>query len=53
MIRDAAGSKDGWFWGEWYTGMTFDENHFPSTIRRGFWNVFHALSRFGGERHYF
>ncbi|MBV9268068.1 MAG: cytochrome P460 family protein, partial [Acidobacteriaceae bacterium] len=29
MIRDSAGSKDGWFWGEWYDGMPFDDDAFP------------------------
>lgn len=29
MIRDAAGSKDGWYWGEFYTGMPFDNDAFP------------------------
>ncbi|HEY6802987.1 MAG TPA: cytochrome P460 family protein [Pyrinomonadaceae bacterium] len=24
MIKDSAGAKDGWFWGEFYAGMTFD-----------------------------
>src|SRR5215472_3559305 len=29
MIRDSSGSKDGWFWGEWYDGMFFDDDKFP------------------------
>jgi hypothetical protein len=29
MIRDSSGSKDGWFWGEWYDGMKFDDDKFP------------------------
>ncbi len=29
MIRDSAGSQDGWYWGEWYTGMAFDDDAFP------------------------
>jgi hypothetical protein len=29
MIKDARGAKDGWFWGEFYDGMTFDDDKFP------------------------
>jgi hypothetical protein len=29
MIKDTAGAKDGWYWGEFYTGMTFDETAYP------------------------
>jgi hypothetical protein len=29
MIRDAKGSKDGWFWGEFFDGMKFDDDQFP------------------------
>lgn len=29
MIRDSAGTKDGWYWGEFYTGMAFDADAFP------------------------
>jgi hypothetical protein len=29
MIKDAAGAKDGWYWGEFYTGMSFDANAYP------------------------
>lgn len=29
MIKDSAASKDGWFWGEWYVGMAFDDDQFP------------------------
>ncbi|MEW6131383.1 MAG: cytochrome P460 family protein [Acidobacteriota bacterium] len=29
MIKDAAGSKDGWYWGEFYTGMSFNQNQYP------------------------
>ncbi len=29
MIKDAAGSKDGWYWGEFYTGMEFDTTKYP------------------------
>lgn len=26
MIKDSRGSHDGWFWGEFYTGMPFDDH---------------------------
>ncbi|MGH9799564.1 MAG: cytochrome P460 family protein, partial [Blastocatellia bacterium] len=29
MIRDSKGSKDGWFWGEFFDGMKFDDDQFP------------------------
>lgn len=29
MIKDSKGAKDGWFWGEWYVGMTFDDDAPP------------------------
>ncbi|MBI3652383.1 MAG: cytochrome P460 family protein [Acidobacteria bacterium] len=29
MIKDAKGAKDGWYWGEFYTGMTYDNNAYP------------------------
>src|SRR6185295_10099145 len=29
MIKDSAGAKDGWFWGEFYTGMSFDTTSYP------------------------
>ncbi|MEO6391363.1 MAG: cytochrome P460 family protein [Pyrinomonadaceae bacterium] len=29
MIKDAAGAKDGWYWGEWFTGMSFDTTSYP------------------------
>lgn len=29
MIKDSRASKDGWFWGEFYEGMTFDDNRAP------------------------
>ncbi|MGC2401815.1 MAG: hypothetical protein WA510_18610 [Acidobacteriaceae bacterium] len=29
MIRDSRSTKDGWFWGEWYVGMTFDNDQYP------------------------
>lgn len=29
MIKDAAGAKDGWYWGEWFTGMSFDSTSYP------------------------
>ncbi len=29
MIKDSSGSHDGWFWGEFYTGMTFDDHEYP------------------------
>lgn len=29
MIRDAEGAKDGWYWGEFYSGMSFEPNAFP------------------------
>lgn len=29
MIKDSSKSKDGWFWGEWYDGMQFDNDKFP------------------------
>src|ERR1700687_4361395 len=29
MIKDSHGSHDGWFWGEFYTGMTFDDHQYP------------------------
>ncbi|HEU4390528.1 MAG TPA: cytochrome P460 family protein, partial [Blastocatellia bacterium] len=29
MIRDSAGSKDGWYWGEFYPGMDPDESKWP------------------------
>jgi cytochrome c553 len=29
MIKDAQGSKDGWYWGEFYTGMSFAPNAYP------------------------
>lgn len=29
MIKDSKGSHDGWFWGEFYTGMTFDDHTYP------------------------
>ncbi len=29
MIRDSHGSHDGWFWGEFFTGMAFDDHQYP------------------------
>jgi mono/diheme cytochrome c family protein len=29
MIKDSEGSKDGWYWGEFYSGMDFDNNKYP------------------------
>jgi mono/diheme cytochrome c family protein len=29
MIKDSAGSKDGWYWGDFYTGMSFDATSYP------------------------
>jgi mono/diheme cytochrome c family protein len=29
MLRDSQGAKDGWFWGVFYDGMTFDDDQFP------------------------
>ena len=29
MIRDSKGSKDGWFWGEFFDGMKFDDDQPP------------------------
>ncbi len=29
MIIDSTGAQDGWFWGEWYEGMTFDDDQPP------------------------
>jgi hypothetical protein len=29
MYKDAGGSKDGWFWAEFFDGMTFDDDQFP------------------------
>ncbi len=29
MIRDSKGSKDGWFWGEFFDGMKFDDDQVP------------------------
>lgn len=29
MIKDAKGAKDGWYWGEFFTGMTFDQTAYP------------------------
>ena len=29
MIKDSAGSKDGWYWGEFYPGMDPDESKWP------------------------
>jgi len=29
MIKDAQGAKDGWFWGEFFAGMSFDDDRFP------------------------
>src|SRR5262249_41232104 len=29
MIKDSSGSKDGWFWGAFFNGMTFDDDRFP------------------------
>ena len=29
MIKDAEGAKDGWYWGEFYSGMSFEPNAFP------------------------
>ena len=29
MIKDSAGSKDGWYWGEFYPGMSFDNGAYP------------------------
>ena len=30
MIKKASASKDGWFWGEVYEGMTFDDFQYPN-----------------------
>ena len=35
MIKDATGAKDGWFWGEFFDGMTFDDDKFPVSISGG------------------
>lgn len=29
MIRDSKGSKDGWFWGEFFEGMKYDDDQYP------------------------
>ncbi len=29
MIKDSRGSKDGWFWGEFFAGMSFDDDQGP------------------------
>jgi hypothetical protein len=29
MIKDSQGAKDGWFWGDFYPGMAFDDDQFP------------------------
>src|SRR3954447_21000905 len=29
MIKDSHASHDGWFWGEFYTGMAFDDHQYP------------------------
>jgi mono/diheme cytochrome c family protein len=29
MIKDSQGSKDGWFWGEFFDTMTFDDDQIP------------------------
>ena len=29
MMKDSKGSKDGWFWAEFFNGMTFDTDKFP------------------------
>lgn len=29
MIRDSQGAKDGWYWGEFYSGMSFEPNAYP------------------------
>ena len=29
MIKDSSGAKDGWFWGEFFDGMTFDDDKPP------------------------
>jgi len=29
MIKDASGAKDGWFWGEFFDGMKFDDDKPP------------------------
>lgn len=29
MIKDAQGAKDGWFWGEFFDGMAFDDDQLP------------------------
>jgi len=29
MIKDSKGAKDGWFWGEFFDGMTFDDDKPP------------------------
>jgi mono/diheme cytochrome c family protein len=29
MIKDSKSTRDGWFWGEWYVGMTFDNDQYP------------------------
>src|SRR5262249_52220541 len=29
MIKDSKGSKDGWFWGEFFEGMKFDDDQIP------------------------
>ena len=29
MIKDAKGAKDGWFWGEFFDGMKFDDDQLP------------------------
>ena len=29
MIKDTRGSKDGWFWGEFFEDMRFDDDQFP------------------------
>ena len=29
MIKDSAGAKDGWFWGEFFDGMAFDDDKPP------------------------
>ena len=44
MIKDPAGAKDGWFWGEFYAGMTFDEwfNGLELSQRR-IWTVLFTL----------
>ena len=52
MIRDSSRSKDGWFWGEWYDGMAFDDDKFPFTYPNAGFGIYCLRCHSSAEKQY-